>query len=207
MLNHSPRAHRASSPAAHALLMYSRCRERHRDHPHRFLLCSIGDSRMRCSRCGSKAAEGVAVARPRPRGVPQIAEDFLARLSLRGPLGKGYPQLNEQWTEPSLLRRCSISATDASDGTPCRLSRYYLCGRSLRSPAYSLMVARRYLEALICKCARRGLAAGVPLPDARQPSASSGVRRMGPCRRTGTVARRAVHAGPTEVRPGRIRAP
>jgi hypothetical protein len=27
--------------------------------------------RMRCSRCGKKAAEVVAVARPRPRGVPK----------------------------------------------------------------------------------------------------------------------------------------
>jgi len=27
--------------------------------------------RMRCSRCGNKAAEVVAVARPRPRGVPK----------------------------------------------------------------------------------------------------------------------------------------
>ena len=27
--------------------------------------------RMRCSRCGRKAAEVVAVARPRPRGVPK----------------------------------------------------------------------------------------------------------------------------------------
>ena len=27
--------------------------------------------RMRCSRCGKKAAEVVAVARPRPRGVPE----------------------------------------------------------------------------------------------------------------------------------------
>jgi len=27
--------------------------------------------RMRCSRCGRKAAEAVAVARPRPRGVPK----------------------------------------------------------------------------------------------------------------------------------------
>ena len=27
--------------------------------------------RMRCSRCGKKAAEVVAVARPRPRGVPR----------------------------------------------------------------------------------------------------------------------------------------
>jgi hypothetical protein len=29
--------------------------------------------RMRCSRCGKKAAEVVAVARPRPRGVPKSA--------------------------------------------------------------------------------------------------------------------------------------
>ena len=28
-------------------------------------------SRMRCSRCGKKAAEVIAVARPRPRGVPK----------------------------------------------------------------------------------------------------------------------------------------
>jgi len=28
--------------------------------------------RMRCSRCGRKAAEVVAIARPRPRGVPRI---------------------------------------------------------------------------------------------------------------------------------------
>ena len=27
--------------------------------------------RMRCSRCGKKAAEVVAVARPRPRGIPK----------------------------------------------------------------------------------------------------------------------------------------
>jgi hypothetical protein len=27
--------------------------------------------RMRCSRCGEKAAEVVAVAKPRPRGVPK----------------------------------------------------------------------------------------------------------------------------------------
>ena len=27
--------------------------------------------RMRCSRCGKKAAEVIAVARPRPRGVPK----------------------------------------------------------------------------------------------------------------------------------------
>jgi len=27
--------------------------------------------RMRCSQCGKKAAEVVAVARPRPRGVPK----------------------------------------------------------------------------------------------------------------------------------------
>jgi hypothetical protein len=27
--------------------------------------------RMRCSRCGTKAAEVVAVAKPRPRGVPK----------------------------------------------------------------------------------------------------------------------------------------
>jgi hypothetical protein len=27
--------------------------------------------RMRCSKCGKKAAEVVAVARPRPRGVPK----------------------------------------------------------------------------------------------------------------------------------------
>jgi hypothetical protein len=28
-------------------------------------------SRMRCSQCGKKAAEVVAVAKPRPRGVPK----------------------------------------------------------------------------------------------------------------------------------------
>ena len=27
--------------------------------------------RLRCSRCGKKAAEVVAIARPRPRGVPK----------------------------------------------------------------------------------------------------------------------------------------
>ena len=28
-------------------------------------------ARMRCSKCGKKAAEVVAVARPRPKGVPE----------------------------------------------------------------------------------------------------------------------------------------
>jgi hypothetical protein len=32
--------------------------------------------RMRCSHCGKKAAEVVAVAKPRPREVPKIARRF-----------------------------------------------------------------------------------------------------------------------------------
>src|SRR5215469_11891284 len=36
------------------------------------MLLKVLAPRMRCSRCGKKAAEVVAVARPRPRGFPRI---------------------------------------------------------------------------------------------------------------------------------------
>jgi hypothetical protein len=43
---------------------------------------------MRCSRCGKKAAEVVAVARPRPRGVPKnpiaMTENAARRRRSRG---------------------------------------------------------------------------------------------------------------------------
>jgi hypothetical protein len=57
----------------------------------------------------------------------------------------------------------------------------------------------------ICvRCERRASLCRTP---ASPRFASTGVRRTGASRQTGTAARRSVRAGPTAVRPGRIQAP
>jgi hypothetical protein len=52
--------------------------------------------RMRCSKCGKKAAELVAVARPRPRGVPKSCADIAVILQR---IRAAHPQRELYWRD------------------------------------------------------------------------------------------------------------